>query len=234
MITLNRRTANRLRWFLDNWLPPIVREGWPFTRMVKSWLGSQSLPDFKERAFGMTDAQFAAAYRNISGAYTERQTDTTENQASWVRENIPPGRKILEIGPGRGMLTDRLIASGQNVICLDLDLFGGGPACPSVVGVAERLPFRDKSVDITIVCHVVEHVRSLTLTFMELERITRDRVLIVTPRQRSYKVTFDYHLQFFYSIGHLASHVHKGTAYGTEVDGDLCLIWNIPRKELRP
>ena len=70
---------------------------------------------------------------------------------------------------------------------------------------------------------VLEHVRSLTLSFLELERVTRDRVLIVTPQQRFYRVSFDYHLHFFYSLDHLASHIHTATTEGQVIDGDLCL-----------
>ena len=97
----------------------------------------------------------------------------------------------------------------------------------SVIGLAERLPFQNKSFDTTIICMVLEHVRSLTVSFLELERVTRGRVLIVTPRQRFYRVTFDYHLHFFYSLQHLASHIHTGTTEGEVVDGDLCLCWRV-------
>lgn len=224
---MKRRTSNLLRLLMDNWLPPVVRERWPFPWLVKLWLGSSSLPDFKNRAFTMTDAQYVAAYKTVGGAYSNRQCDTTEKQVQWLLDHINPGQKLLEIGPGNKKLTNQLTEQGYNVTTLDLYLPNGFPCNGVVIGVAERLPFPNKSFDTIIMSHVLEHVRSLTLTFLELERVARKRVLIVTPRQRFYKVTFDYHLHFFYSLDHLASHVHTGTTSGKIIDGDLCLLWRV-------
>jgi hypothetical protein len=175
----------------------------------------------------MTDTQYVAAYKAIAGAYRYRQSDTTEKQIQWLLDYIGPGNKLLEIGSGNRKLTNRLTEQGYDLTTLDLHLPSYCPCDGAVVGVAERLPFRNKSFDTTIISQVLEHVRSLTLTFLELERVTRERVLIVTPRQRFYKVTFDYHLHFFYSLDHLASHVHTGITQGQVIDGDLCLLWQV-------
>jgi len=82
-------------------------------------------------------------------------------------------------------------------------------------------------VDVIVLAHVIEHVQSLTRAFLELERVARDRILIVTPKQRFFRWTFDYHLHFFYSVDHLASHVHRGKATGVEVDNDICMVWDV-------
>jgi len=224
---MNRKTANTLRNLLDDWLPPVVRESRPFAWVTKFWLGPNSHVDFKHRGFAMSDSEFVEAYKQIRGAYTSRASDTTEAQASWIVAQVPSPCTVLEVGPGVRKLTSRLMAAGNRMITLDLSTFGVPKGEQCVIGVAERLPFADKSVDITIVAHVIEHVRSLTATFVELERITRDRVLIVTPRQRFYDITFDYHLHFFYSVSHLASHVPRGTTEGQIVDDDLCLNWKV-------
>lgn len=104
---------------------------------------------------------------------------------------------LLEIGPGNMAFTDRLIKQAYSVTTLDLHCSNSNSSARSVIGLAERLPFQAKSFDTTIICMVVEHVRSLTLSFLELARVTRERVLIITPQQRFYKVTFDYHLHFW-------------------------------------
>jgi ubiquinone/menaquinone biosynthesis C-methylase UbiE len=223
---MTRMTTNFLRSFLDSGLPPFLREGWPFQWVVRLWLGPNSLPDFKWRAFQMSDGEFIAAYKALTGLYSNRASDTTDRQAEWVLDHLEPARTILEIGPGRGTLTARLAASGRRVITLDLDHTGARPI-PAVIGLTERLPFSDKSVDATVALHTIEHVRSLTRAFLELERVTRDRVLIITPRQRFYKITFDYHLHFFYSVHHLASHINAGSGDGEVIDGDLCLLWRL-------
>ena len=182
--------------------------------------------DFKYRAFRMSPREFAAAYEAVGGRYTDRASDTTPAQADWILANI--GRsplKLLEIGPGNGAMTTRLRTAGHDVRAVDLH--------PSradwhyLQGTVDSVPLPDKSVDGIVMAHVIEHVPSLTKAFLELERVARRRVLIVAPKQRFFRWTFDYHLHFFYSVDHLASHAHRGKTSGAEVDGDLCLIWDV-------
>jgi SAM-dependent methyltransferase len=223
---LNRRTTNAVRVFLDQWLPPVIRESPPFAWAVKRWLGPNAFPDFKYRAFRMSDSEFSAAYAALRGAYAERSSDTTEAQADWILANLGEGSvKVLEIGPGNGFMTRRLRRTGHDVWVLDIHPPKGEDRY--VTGTVEKIPLPDKSVDIIVAAHVIEHARSLTSAFLELERVTRDHVLIVTPQQRFYRWTFDYHLHFFYSVDHLASHTHRGQARGCTVDSDLCLRWDV-------
>lgn len=223
---LNRRTTNAVRGLLDQWLPPVIRESPPFGWAVRRWLGPNALPDFKYRAFRMSDQEFSAAYAALGGAYVERSSDTTEAQSEWILANLGEGSiKVLEIGPGNGFMTRRLRERGYECAVLDIHPLKGEDHY--VTGTVENIPLPDKSVDVIVAAHVIEHARSLTSAFLELERVSRDHVLIVTPKQRFYRWTFDYHLHFFYSVDHLASHTHRGQALGCTVDGDLCLRWDV-------
>ena len=224
---MNRKTANVLRSILDDFLPPVIRESRPFAWGSKLWLGRDAMPDFKERAFAMSKREFARAYQDVGGGYCTRGPDSTVTQMEWLLSQVHRGERVLEIGPGGRHLTARLCAAGSKVVTLDLAPAWALPGEVGAVGVAEHLPFADKVFDVSIVAHVIEHVRELTTVFLELERVTRSRVLIVTPRQRFYKFTFDYHLHFFYSPAHLASHTHTGSARGHLIDGDICLIWTL-------
>jgi hypothetical protein len=224
---MNRRVTNAVRTTLDYWLPAVIREHWPFPWLTKMWLGPNALVDFKDRAFAMTDREFVETYRAVGGSYLNRPSDTTPDQAAWLLKHLGSACTVLEIGPGVRALTGQMMMAGHRVVTLDLSSFGTPAGEQCVLGVAERLPFADKSVDAVILAHVIEHVRSLTATLMELERVARERVLIVTPRQRFYNVTFDYHLHFFYSLQHLASHVPCGSTEGTIINGDLCLLWRL-------
>lgn len=223
---MKREATNRLRAVLDSWLPPVIRDNWPFPWLVKRWLGPHSISNFKQVGFTMSDAEFIAAYRSIEGAYSKRGSDTTVAQLDWLAHHTGTGRQLLEVGPGNGVLTKRLLQQSNRVTTLDLFPARTGTA-HAVMGVVERLPFRDKSFDTVILAHVIEHTRSLTRTILELERVTRRRILIVTPSQRYYRATFDYHLHFFFSPEHLASHVTKGISHGELIDNDICLIWDL-------
>jgi SAM-dependent methyltransferase len=223
---LTRRTTNALRGMLDNWLPPVLRESRPFAWAVTRWLGPKALPDFKYRAFRMSPEEFSAAYEGVKGQYAERESDTTPAQADWLVANLGKAPvKVLEIGPGNGTLTERLRKAGHDVWVVDIH--PGATDDHYAQGTVEKIPLADKSVDVIVLAHVIEHVVSLTRAFLELERVARDRVLIVTPKQRFFRWTFDYHLHFFYSADHLASHAHRGKATGVEIDHDLCLLWDV-------
>ena len=200
---LSRRAANLIRGLLDTWLPAAIREARPFAWVVSLWLGRNALVDFKYRAFRMSPQEFAAAYGALGGHYTDRASDTTPAQADWVFANIGPAPlTLLEIGPGNGAMTARLRTAGHDVWAIDLH--------PSqadrqyLQGTVDSIPLPAKSVDVIVLAHVIEHVPSLTKAFLELERVARRRVLIVTPKQRFFRWTFDYHLHFFYSVDHLA------------------------------
>lgn len=174
----------------------------------------------------MSDEEFAAAYAALEGIYSQRPSDTTMSQADWILENVGQEPvKVLEVGPGNGTMTRRLREAGHEVWLLDIHQIEGED--DYVRGVVEDIPLLDKSVDVVVLAHVIEHARSLTRAFLQLERVSRDRVLIVTPKQRFYRWTFDYHLHFFYSADHLASHIHRGEAQGREIDGDLCVRWDV-------
>jgi hypothetical protein len=224
---MKRELTNLIRVLLDEGLPPVVRERLPFAWIGKLWLGKGYLPDFKERAFGMSEREYVAAYEAVGGMYGSRGSDTTPRQMQWILDQVPAGARVLEIGPGNGELTDRLRQSGLQVTTVQLQDDAPAGTGEVVVGMAEQLPLSDKSFDVTVISMVLEHVRRLTATFLELQRVTRGKVLIVTPKQRFYRITFDYHLHFFYSVEHLASHVPSGTTDGRVIDGDLCLAWTV-------
>jgi len=174
----------------------------------------------------MTDQEFVVANAAVAGAYALRDSDTTPAQMDWILRNIgEPGRKVLEIGPGAGAMTTKLRGSGHDV--WTLDIYPGSTILQRVQGTVERIPLPDKSFDVIVLAHVIEHSRSLTKAFLEMERVARERVLIVTPRQRFFRWTFDYHLHFFYSGDHLASHAPSGQTTAREIDGDICLIWDV-------
>ena len=63
----DRRFTNLVRYCLDEWLPPVVRE-----RRALNWLlarlfhGKGNDIDFKRKAPHMTDEEFAAAYTRVN------------------------------------------------------------------------------------------------------------------------------------------------------------------------
>jgi hypothetical protein len=68
--------------------------------------------------------------------------------------------------------------------------------------------------------HTLEHIPDLWRAAAELRRVAR-RVVVVVPRQRYYRYTFDYHLHFFPSAAPL---VHLLGGQARLVDGDWFVV----------
>ena len=61
----------------------------------------------------------------------------------------------------------------------------------------ETLPFPDGAFDTVICTHVIEHIVDYRAAIAELRRIARKRLIIVVPKEREYRYTFNPHLNFF-------------------------------------
>ena len=61
----------------------------------------------------------------------------------------------------------------------------------------ETLPFPDKAFDTVICTHVIEHIVDYRAAIAELRRVARRRMIIVVPREREYRYTFNPHVNFF-------------------------------------
>ena len=61
----------------------------------------------------------------------------------------------------------------------------------------EHLPFEDDEFDTVICTHVLEHILDIRAAVAELRRICRRRLVIVVPKEREYRFTFNPHLHFF-------------------------------------
>lgn len=76
--------------------------------------------------------------------------------------------------------------------------------------------------------HTLEHVRDLVSAIRELRRVAK-RMILIVPRQRPYKYTFDLHLNFFpypeslyFSLGK----ADNAETFYKDVDGDMFYMEN--------
>jgi ubiquinone/menaquinone biosynthesis C-methylase UbiE len=130
-----------------------------------------------------------------------RETDLNSQCIDAILEDII-GNSVLEVGCGRGFLVNKIKNRGEiDVTATDIVLSEKleelGGQIKFLKADVSALPFADREFDTVICTHVLEHVIDFKKSVNELRRITRKRLIIVVPKQRSYRYTFDLHVRFF-------------------------------------
>jgi ubiquinone/menaquinone biosynthesis C-methylase UbiE len=200
---MNRSITNKIRWALDELLPPIVRDNryimLPLFYLVYKGMNVNFYMDFKKHAYSLTEKEFSDAYENMSSIGTDRATDMNQESMNFVLSNYDKTAKtMLDVGCGRGYWLD-LVGEKTSLKLTGVDVLNEVElkSANYIKGNMEKLPFKDNSFDIVFTSHTVEHVRNLSKSMDELCRVARKQVIIITPRQRFYNYTFDMHLNFF-------------------------------------
>ena len=201
----SRETSIRIQRFLDEALPPFIRDSCVLMWLPMKFLfgkHSSRFMDFKKDAYRMSEAEFADLYRDVAEV-SELQGETDLNQR--CLDNIPhivSGNTVLEVGCGRGLLAGKLAESGKRMVTgVDIvvpeTIREQYPKVTFAQGNVEDLPFKDKQFDTVVCTHTLEHVRDLPKAMSELRRVAKRRVIVVVPRQRPYTYNFSLHLNYF-------------------------------------
>ena len=216
--------------FLDNFVPPILRDSFIFSWLAKAVFKNApySIEYFKEHAFEMSQVEFRRFYEETSLRVHQGETDLSPDSAAAVMTNISEG-PVLEVGCGGGWLSSR-IAKTHDVIATDISVRGSYVSLQhsgftAIESDASAIPFKTDSFSTVVCTHTLEHVVNFQAALDELRRVCSGKLIIVVPRQRPYKVTFSPHLHFFpYRWSVLA---YTGNQYLSSLDlvgGDWLLI----------
>lgn len=199
---IERDVSLVIHFLLDECLPPFVRDGrwfmwFPFRLLFGDKAGV--LRRFKDEAHEMSDAEFRRVYEDTASVRIQRATDLNAAcEAAIARDAIGP--RVLEVGCGRGHLAG-ILSRRHDVTACDMvvppELRAAYPHVSFAEDFVERLSFADAEFDTVVCTHTLEHVLDLGAAIRELRRVARRRLLIVVPRQRPYRHTFDLHLHFF-------------------------------------
>ena len=200
-MNISRRTANKIHFFYDQILPPIIRDSKslmsiPLKLMYKE--DSTIFKEFKNSALKMDASKFSELYKKVLPIVT-RETDLNEDCVDAIVSNVV-GKTVLEVGCGKGFLAKKLAKKFKvtaSDIIIEKDLASANPTIQFKNANIENLPFKDKEFDTVVCTHTLEHVQNIFAAIKNLKRVTKKRLIIVVPKQRPYKYTFDLHLHFF-------------------------------------
>jgi ubiquinone/menaquinone biosynthesis C-methylase UbiE len=178
------------------------------------------LASFRERAPFLSEQEYEALYRDHP-----RVHEGTDNSRACVERIIHDtvGASVCDVGCGTGVLLKKLrdARSGlERLTGVDF-VVDDSAAIEDVEYVAARieaLPFADRAFDTVICTHVIEHVLEYREAIAELRRVAAKRLIIVVPREREYRYSFNPHFNFFPYTHSFLRAVHPVPEHFTCVD----------------
>jgi ubiquinone/menaquinone biosynthesis C-methylase UbiE len=111
-----------------------------------------------------------------------------------ILAHTAPEETVLDAGCGQGVLAISLAEEGRRVVGVDISapnidrarIEAGRRGLDAsrlqfAIGDAEALPFGDRSFDVVVSSHVLEHLPCFDKGFEELCRVARKRIIIALP-----------------------------------------------------
>ena len=171
-------------------------------RIILKRLGDWFDADWKRKATDADEKTWVEVYNRSWENWDEH--DLTEEDIHRICESIPCNASILDVGCGNGYLLKKLTEVTNNVTGADLSGVALRRAATRLEASAELiqcsaeyLPFQDKSFQVVVSVHTLEHVRDIGNAVNELKRVSSDKLIILVPSQEYLPYTEDYHLHFF-------------------------------------
>lgn len=230
---MKRELTNGIRYVMDNWLPPVIRDNKFFMYPVfYYWFKGKNIDkimNFKEDVFYMSEQEYAALYENIENRAKDRPTDMNDASIEYVIKHADKNAEtLLDVGSGRGYFIN-VLAERTSYKLTGVDMGDSIPGLKAnyVKGFIEKLPFPDKSFDIVTCTHTIEHIINLRQAIDELKRVAKKQVIIVTPRQKYNFLTLDLHVNFFPTKEMLNREIGLKNFECVDMQGDWVYIGNL-------
>lgn len=230
---LSRDFTKYLNWMFDNLIPPVLRDAkWFMRPAIYPLFGKKTkyFMEFKHKSGFMTHQEYTEYYRLLADKHIKRETDLNKASIQFISENLQ-GEKIMDIACGRGFLANYLAKNNPEKEFTGIDII-----LPENIkneknvffstGNIEDLDYPDNCFDTVISTHTIEHVRDINRAISELRRVAKQRLIIVVPKQREYKYTFDLHLHFFPYLFSFQKLMANPDALYKIIDNDIVYVEN--------
>lgn len=199
---MNRQLTNVIRFFMDECIPPIIRDNkyfmYPFFYYAYKGRNIDEAMNFKKLVYQWTDEEYVRFYSNINTISRNRKTDLNEPSIEYIRKNLSKGtQNLLDVGCGKGYFLERLDDTNLDLHGCDIVEKGKKGVYTFHQGHVEKLPFADSSFDIVTCSHTLEHILKPEKAVEELKRVAKKQLIIVVPKQRYFYYTLDEHVNFF-------------------------------------
>ncbi len=231
---MNRKWTNRIRFVLDECIPPAIRDSrwfmYPFFYFAYRGRNISEKMDFKKKYFEWSPQQLQEFYENIRSISTGRPTDISPKCIDIILKECAGINSVLDVGCGKGYLL-KLIKEKYPALQLHGVDFARGFSQPGIGFTktnAVELPFADKQFDLVICAHTIEHIYEARRLVKELKRVAAKKLIVITPKQRYFYYTLDEHINFFPQQEFLTSLMDMNDYTCSNVEGDWVYIGKLP------
>ncbi|MCU1430286.1 MAG: SAM-dependent methyltransferase, type 11, partial [Actinomycetia bacterium] len=123
---MSRTASLRVNDALDRWLPPAIRDSRMIGRVVRSLYAplTEDITTFKDRAFYLSRAEYAAFYQSLRSKVDQGATDLTPESLDGVLAAVT-GERVLDVACGAGFLSGLLADRGHEVVGCDVAVSAG-------------------------------------------------------------------------------------------------------------
>lgn len=224
---LNRRLVNAIRYVLEDVVPPALRDSRLFFPAMRFVFGpnARRFSRFRQDLLGMSREDYAWHYKTMVPVMGE--TDLNRACIDAIVRDVE-GDSVLDVGCGRGFLARAIAAAHpqKRVVGLDIDPPAeGADGVEFIPGWVEDLPLPDASFDTVVCTHTLEHILNLEQAVAELRRVARRRVIVVVPREREYRYSFNFHVNFFPYAHSFLNRIRPKGEHSCEVlEGDIYYV----------
>ena len=212
---LSREKANFLRFILDELFPPIIRENRYFMYLLSYiWFKGKNVKrfmEFKSVFHKLSVEEYSSYYEDYDDRGSTRKTSANKKSIEYIINHLNDDKScsVLDVGCGKGYILKQIYDKGYcNLQGIDIVPKSDYSEINIQQGNVECLPFANKSFDIVICTHILEHVLDLPKAIENLKRVAKDKLIIIVPKQRYYKYTFDLHINFFPQASYLLQYLN--------------------------
>ncbi len=153
--------------------------------------------EFKAKVPFLNTEEYQEYYNILKDDHFQTATDLNLKSLSVILENIV-GETVLDVGCGKGFLSRKIYAKYKiDVTGIDIIVPQNDNEIKYLKGEAENIPFEDKTFDTVVCSHTLEHIPFILKAINEIRRVAKKRIILVVPREREYKYTFNLHVHFF-------------------------------------
>ncbi|QSE97820.1 class I SAM-dependent methyltransferase [Fulvivirga lutea] len=230
---MNRKFTNLIRYFMDEWIPPAIRDSkwfmYPFYWYAYKGKNLKSVMDFKSNAYKMSKEEFSDFYTKRDTRFSNsRPTDLSQKCIDFMFDQIGnTDQSLLDVGCGSGYFLEQAAKKGFATTGCDVIKGLKYEHSNYVQANVESLPLDDNSFDIVTCSHTLEHVIDFETSINELKRVAKKLLIVVVPCQRSFYYTLDEHVRFFPYKGALEQAMKMQNFKCEKIWGDLVFIGKI-------